>query len=77
MARFKAGDYHAAAADFEAALELDAGSAMDLANMGLCQLRLGRKDIAVHYLENALKLDPEIRFAQEQLDAILHGDQGE
>jgi len=74
VARFKAGDYAAAAADFEAALELDAGSAMDLANLGLCQLRLGRKELAVHYLENALKLDPDIGFAREQLEAILGGE---
>lgn len=71
VARFKAGDYQSAAVDFEAALALDAGSAMDLANLGLCQLRLGRTDLAVHYLENALELDPGIDFARKQLDALM------
>jgi ribosomal protein S12 methylthiotransferase accessory factor len=74
VARFKAGDFEAAAVDFEAALALDAGSAMDLANLGLCQLRLGRKDLAAHYLGSALELDPDIAFARDSLNTLLAGD---
>lgn len=70
VAHFKAERYDAAAADFAAALELDAGSAMDLANLGLCQARLGHDALAVHYLEAALALDPSITFAKDQLAAL-------
>jgi ribosomal protein S12 methylthiotransferase accessory factor len=70
VAHFKAERYGAAAADFAAALELDAGSAMDLANLGLCQARLGHEALAIHYLEAALALDPSITFAQDQLKAM-------
>ncbi len=71
VARFKEGRYGAAADDFEAALALDAGSAMDLANLGLCQLRQGRKAAAAHHLGAALELDPGITFAREALDTLL------
>jgi ribosomal protein S12 methylthiotransferase accessory factor len=74
VAFFKAGEYAAAAADFEAALALDAGSAMDLANLGLCHMRLGRKELAAHYLGAALELDPQIAFAREHLEKLLGGD---
>ncbi len=70
VAHFKAGRYEAAAADFAAALELDSGSAMDLANLGLCQARLGNGPLAEHYLEAALKLDPSITFARDELAAL-------
>jgi ribosomal protein S12 methylthiotransferase accessory factor len=70
VARFKAGDYQAAAHDFEAALALDAGSAMDLANLGLCQARLGRTELAAHHLNAALALDPDIAFAREALAGL-------
>ena len=70
VAHFKAGRFEAAAADFAAALELDSGSAMDLANLGLCQARLGNGPLAEHYLEAALKLDPSITFARDELAAL-------
>ena len=70
VAHFKAERYDAAAADFAAALELDAGSAMDLANLGLCQARLGQNLLAVHSLKAALALDPSITFAREQLGRL-------
>lgn len=67
VARFRAGQFEAAAEDFAAALELDAGSAMDLANLGLCQMRLGHAALAVHHLGAALDLDPDIAFARQAL----------
>ncbi len=63
VAFFKNADYVRAAADFEAALALDSGSAMDLANLGLCHDRLGHVDLAVGYLETAVNLDPDLEFA--------------
>jgi ribosomal protein S12 methylthiotransferase accessory factor len=73
VARFKAGRYEAAAADFTAALALDSGSAMDLANLGLCQMRLGRTDLAVRHLSAALSLDAGLTFARQHLEALLDG----
>lgn len=70
VARFKAGDYAAAAADFQAALDQDAGSAMDLANLGLCLERLGQTEMAAHHLHAALTLDPDIGFAREALSRL-------
>ncbi|MHC1789646.1 YcaO-like family protein [Solidesulfovibrio sp.] len=77
VAHYKAGRYAAAAADFQAALDLDSGSAMDLANLGLCQARLGHDALAVHFLEAALDLDPSIDFARDQLTALLDGMESE
>ena len=73
VARFKAGDYAAAAGDFEAALALDAGSAMDLANLGLCHLRLEHPRRAAHYLGAALELDAGLDFARDHLEKLLAG----
>jgi ribosomal protein S12 methylthiotransferase accessory factor len=67
VARFKAGKFAAAAADFEAALELDSGSAMDLANLGLCHDRLGHAGRAAHFLQAAVDLDPGLDFAVRRL----------
>jgi ribosomal protein S12 methylthiotransferase accessory factor len=71
VARFKAGEYELAAADFRAALDLDSGSATDLANLGMCHKRLGRTVEAVHCLGQALQLDPALDFARRELDEIL------
>lgn len=70
VARFRAGDYARAAEDFQAALDLDAGSAMDLANLGLCLERMDRLEMAVHHLDAALSLDADIGFAREALARI-------
>lgn len=70
VCRFKAGRYQEAAQDFSEALNLDRGSAMDLANLGLCHKFLGETDKAADYLSTALKLDPSITFAQEHLDEL-------
>lgn len=71
VARFKAGEYEAAAQDFNAALDLDSGSAMDLANLGLCYKHLGRTEEALHCLANALQLDSSLDFAREHLEELL------
>ncbi len=71
VACFKAGAFEAAARDFEAALELDSGSAMDLANLGLCHDRLGHAGRAVQYLQAAVKLDPDLDFARKRLAELV------
>lgn len=74
VARFKAGNYTDAAGDFEAALALDSGSAMDLANLGLCHKFLGHKDAAVEFLGKALEMDPSLEFARDHLNQIIPND---
>ncbi len=73
VAKFKSKDFQAAADDFRAALRLDSGSAMDLANLGLCYKFLGQEDKAAHCLGSALELDPGLDFAREHLEEILEG----
>ena len=67
VARFKAGDYAQAAEDFEAALRLDSGSAMDLANLGLCHKFMGHGQAAREFLGQALEMDPGLDFVREHL----------
>ncbi|MBI4806533.1 MAG: YcaO-like family protein [Desulfovibrio sp.] len=70
VARFKAGNFSDAAVDFEAALALDSGSAMDLANLGLCHKFLGHGEAAAEFLGKALEMDPGLDFARKHLDEI-------
>lgn len=67
VAYFKQGQYVPAAANFEIALELDSGSAMDLANLGVCHKLLGHTDLARQMLERALAMDPGLDFARQHL----------
>ena len=67
VAHFKRKAYAEAAENFSAALRLDKGSALDLANLGLCYKFMGNKSEAVHCLSTALTLDPELDFARAQL----------
>lgn len=71
VARYKGRDYEGAARDFEAAMDLDSGSAMDLANLGLCYKALGEKAKALHCLGSALELDPGLEFARRHFDEIF------
>lgn len=68
---FKAENYEEAIKNFKAALDLDSGSAMDLANLGMCYKKLGQAQEAIHCLANAYELDPNLEFAKEQLDQLL------
>jgi ribosomal protein S12 methylthiotransferase accessory factor len=71
VAAFKEKNYTAAALDFQAALDLDSGSAMDLANLGLCYKFLGEGAKALHCLGSALELDPSLDFARRHLEELL------
>ncbi len=64
---FKLGNFADAARCFEKALALDAGSAMDMANLGLCYKNTGQIDQALAYLQEAVTMDPSIEFAWEHL----------
>jgi len=71
VARFKAKDFEGAAEDFSAALNLDSGSAMDLANLGMCYKFLGKREEALHCLANALELDESLDFARKHLEEMI------
>ncbi len=67
VAKFKLARYGAAASDFDTVLKLDRGSAMDLANLGLCHKFMGERAKAVEFLGTALELDPSLEFARTHL----------
>jgi ribosomal protein S12 methylthiotransferase accessory factor len=73
VARFKQQRYAEAARDFSRALDIDRGSVMDLANLGVCHKFLGDANKARDYLETALELDPSLDFARAHLDELLGG----
>jgi len=70
VARFKLQAYTEAAKDFDRALSIDAGSAIDLANLGLCYRHLGNRGEAVSCLETSLELDPSLDFARSALQEL-------
>ncbi len=67
VAYFKTGNYSMAADAFAAVLRVDKGSAMDLANLGLCEKFLGKNEEARQHLAAALELDPNLDFARQHL----------
>jgi ribosomal protein S12 methylthiotransferase accessory factor len=71
VAHFKLGDVERAAEDFHSALGLDSGSAVDLANLGLCYKAMNRPDMAIHYLQAGLELDADLDFARDHLQELL------
>ncbi len=70
VAYFKQQQYPGAAANFELALALDSGSAMDLANLGLCHKFMNNADKARELLGEALTLDPGLEFARTHLSEL-------
>lgn len=73
ICHFKQVEYPAAAENFGAALNLDAGSAVDMANLGLCHKYMGQPGPAREYLTKALQIDPSLDWARRQLDQIKDG----
>jgi ribosomal protein S12 methylthiotransferase accessory factor len=70
VAKFKLARYAAAAGDFDAVLKLDRGSAMDLANLGMCHKFMGERAKATEFLGTALELDPSLEFARTHLQEL-------
>ncbi|WP_028575170.1 YcaO-like family protein [Desulfonatronovibrio hydrogenovorans] len=70
VALFKLDKFETAASDFQKALELDSGSATDMANLGICYHRTGRSRAAADMLTRALELDPDLSYARKTLDEI-------
>ncbi len=67
ICHFKEGRYLAASRDFINALDIDKGSAIDLANLGICYLKMGKKKEGIEYLRDSLEMDPSLDFAREYL----------
>lgn len=67
VANFKLGHYQTAEDLFDRVLRLDKGSAIDLANRGLCRKFLGKKREAAADLLTALSLEPGLEFARNAL----------
>lgn len=67
VGHYKAGEYSGAEEFFNRVLQIDKGSAVDLANRGICRKFLGRIAEARADLEAALELDPELDFAAAHL----------
>lgn len=63
VASYKTGQYERAEDAFSQALKLDKGSAMDLANRGVCRKLQGKSQEAIEDLQTALSLDPDLDFA--------------
>ncbi|MFP4391701.1 MAG: YcaO-like family protein [Desulfohalobiaceae bacterium] len=70
VARFKLQDYELAARNFQRALELDQGSALDLANLGLCYKKMNKPSAAMDFLQSSLELDPGLEFAAQELKLL-------
>nr|MCR5259407.1 tetratricopeptide repeat protein [Desulfovibrio sp.] len=70
VARFKGRKFAEAAEAFRAVLKLDKGSAIGLANLGLCEKLTGDTEQARAHLEGALEIDPSIEFARTALDEL-------
>lgn len=73
VASFKLENFHNAERYFDQALKIDRGSAVDLANRGICRKFLGRNAEAREDLQTALELDPGLDFARPYLDALANG----
>jgi ribosomal protein S12 methylthiotransferase accessory factor len=75
-ARFRGGNYERAAADFQKALDIDRGSAPDLANLGVCYRYLGKREAAVDFLRSSLELEPGLDYARRHLQELCGEDAG-
>lgn len=70
VAHYKTGEYAKAEEAFSRALKLDKGSAMDLANRGICRKLQGKRQEAIEDLQAAFGLDPSLDFAASHLHEL-------
>ena len=70
VALFKEHNYAEAKEAFSQALAIDKGSAINLANLGMCEIHLDELALAYEHLTAALKLNPGITFAQNALETL-------
>ncbi|MBQ7456005.1 MAG: YcaO-like family protein [Desulfovibrio sp.] len=74
VALFKSQSFAKAKTCFSKALAIDKGSAMDMANLGLCEKALGEVDEAIKHLTLAQSLDPSLTFVTSHINEMLHKD---
>ena len=67
---FKLKEHERSIEQFEKALEIDPGSAIDYANIGSNLREMGHKREAIRLYRIALELDPSIDFARENIDKL-------
>jgi ribosomal protein S12 methylthiotransferase accessory factor len=67
---FKLKEHQQAVECFEKAIELDPGSGIDYANLGINLRELGFRPEAAHLLKMALDLDPSLDFARMALEDL-------
>lgn len=67
---FKQKNYEKAANIFESILRVDKGSAIDLANLGICHKYMKNYEEAYKYLNAGLSLDPQMEFARQHLKSL-------
>ena len=70
VALFRNKNYPEAEKVFDRVLRLDKGSAMDLANRGICRKLQGKSEAAREDLRQALTLAPELDFARKHLEEL-------
>lgn len=67
---FKLREYNKAIQCFKRVLQINPGSAIDYANIGSNYRDMGDREKAIDYYQFALKLDPTIDFARENLQKL-------
>jgi len=67
---FKEENYQEAVHCFERVIEIDPGSGIDYANLGINLSRLGHTQEAAFVLRQALDLDPSLDFARQALEKL-------
>lgn len=77
VAKFKQSLFEEAACDFESAIGLDKGSAVDLANLGLCRKSMGLREEALEMLHAAVQIDPTLSFAVKALHDLEQSQKSE
>lgn len=70
VALFREKNYPEAEFIFDRVLRLDKGSAMDLANRGICRKLQGKTEAACQDLREALALAPDMDFARKHLEEL-------
>lgn len=77
VACFRTGRYSEAAKEFSAALEIDPGSAVDMANLGLCYKYMGKPGAAADFLSTSLDMDPTLDYARSHLLELSRSQAGQ
>ncbi len=64
---FKMKNHEQAVACFKRVIEIDPSSGIDYANVATNLRELGKRNDAIHYYEQALRIDPSLDFARDNL----------